>query len=218
MKWAIAALVGLGAASLTTFARAEAPRDPRVELDGLFTYGIGNGHALGGRVNVTGLFPAWRTDRANGSLDLGAYGGYENEPIELQPWMDDSATTGTTHRIPFGATFGFGFHFHDGRAVAAGKATHEREVATLATYVYLGGVHWISQYEVRYPSRGIEGYGEAIDTVLDAGALVRLGVPIYENLALSFQLGAPFFGIGPSTVIGLFTTGVGLSVTLPRAE
>lgn len=175
---------------------------PHIDLDGLFTYGLGNGSALGGQLHVDAAWNAWRTRRALGTLELGLRLGYFNEPMALQPWTAGSSNSGTTHRIPFAVTVGHGFRW--GRA----------DRFSFGLHVYAGGVRWISHYYVRYPSRGIEGPGELERTVADLGAFLRFTYRPHRVVGLAAQLGGPFYGIGPETVVGLFTVGIGLTVRL----
>lgn len=175
---------------------------PHVDLDAQFTYGLGNGNALGGQVNAFASWDLWRTHRALGAIDLGLSFGYVNEPIALQPWNQGTATTGTTHRIPFSLSLGHTFRF--GR----------EDRFSFGVHGYVGGVHWISSYRVRFPSRGIEGDGSITDTVKDAGVFLRFTYRPHPVVGLSLQLGAPIFGVSPETIVGLFTIGGGLTVRL----
>ena len=175
---------------------------PHVDLDGMFTYGLGNGSALGGLLHLDAAWSAWRTRRALGTLELGLRLGYANEPIALQPWEAGSSNSGTTHRIGFALTAGHGFRW--GRT----------DRFSFGLHVYVGGVRWLSHYYVRYPSRGIEGPGELERTVLDLGAFLRFTYRPHPVVGLSAQLGGPFYGISPETVVGLFTLGLGLTVRL----
>ncbi len=131
-----------------------------------------------------------------------ALDGYIHEPIELQPWNANRATTGTTHRIPFAVTLGHSFHF----------GTNER--LSVGLHGYAGAVHWISRYRVCFPSRRIEGDGFATATVLDVGAMLRFTWRPHPVVGLSLQLAAPIFGVSPETLVGLFTVAGGLTVRI----
>lgn len=175
---------------------------PHVDLDAMFTYGLGNGSSLGGQLHLDLAWSVWRTRRALGTLELGLRLGYFNEPMALQPWEAGSSNSGTTHRIPFALTLGHGFRWGRGDRYSFGF------------HVYAGGVRWLSHYYVRYPSRGIEGPGELERTVVDLGAFLRFTYRPHPVIGLSAQLGGPFYGISPETVVGLFTLGIGLTVRL----
>ncbi|MFO0580471.1 MAG: hypothetical protein U1A78_41395 [Polyangia bacterium] len=146
-------------------------------------------------------FSPWRTRHALGMLELGLRLGYYNEPIALQP-REAGCSNSSTHRIPFALTAGNGFRW--GRA----------DRFSFGLHVYAGGVRWLSHYYVRYPSRGIEGPGEVERTVFDLGAFLRFTCRPHPVVGLAAQLGGPFYGISPETVVGLFTLGIGLTVRL----
>lgn len=178
-----------------------APKTPplNVDADALFTYGLGNGQSLGGGAHVMLSFPVWRTRHALGTIEAGASFGYQNEPLVLQPWAEPG-TTGTTHRIAFAATVGHSFRFGAGDRISFG------------VHVYTGGVHWISSYRVRYVTGGVEGDGSITTTVPDVGAIVRFTYRPHPVVGLNVQLAAPFYGISPDTVVGLFTLGAGVTL------
>jgi hypothetical protein len=170
-----------------------------VDLDALFSYGLGNGSALGGDAHMMLSFPVWRTARALGTIEVGVKGTYQNEPLSLQPWAE-GPTTGTTHRIGFAATVGHSFRFGVGDRISFG------------VHVYGGGVHWISNYDVRYDAGGIAGPGYINATVPDVGALLRFSFRPHPVVGFTVQIAAPFFGLSPDTVVGLFTVAGGLTL------
>ena len=124
-----------------------------MDLEGLFTYSLANGSALGGHVQATASWGVWRTARALGTLELGALFGYLNEPNSNHPWNLGASTTGTAHRIPFVITAGHSFRFGRGDRAAFG------------VHLYAGVVHWISSYDVRFPSYGVAGSSTVERTV-----------------------------------------------------
>lgn len=179
---------------------ARAAGSPHVDLDALFTYGLGNGSTLGALLHGTVSLDAWRTSRALGTVELGAWAGYQNEPLSLQPWVTGNSTTGTTHRLPFAFTVGHSFRFGADDRLSFG------------VHLYAGLVHWRSDYQLNLPSRGFSGAALSTAVSPDVGAFLRFTWRPHPNVGLSLQAGAPFYGVGPETVVGLFTVGGGVSL------
>lgn len=193
------ALLFVGALSSDVVLERSIMRTMNVDADASFTYGLGNGQALGAGAHVMLSFPVWRTRYALGTLEAGASFGYQNEPLALQPWAE-GGTTGTTHRLAFAATVGHSFRFGADDRVSFG------------VHAYAGGVHWISSYRVRYAVAGIEGDGSIAATVPDVGAMLRFTYRPHPVVGFTVQIAAPFYGISPETVVGLFTIGAGVAL------
>ena len=170
-----------------------------MDLEGLFTYSLANGSALGGHVQATASWGVWCTARALGTLELGAFFGYLNEPNSNHPWNLGASTTGTAHRIPFVITAGHSFRFGRGDRAAFG------------VHLYAGVVHWISSYDVRFPSYGVAGSSTVERTVPHLGMLLRFTYRPHPIVGLAVQLWAPFYGVGPGTVVSLFAVGAGVT-------
>ena len=146
----------------------------------------------------------WRLDGEGSEGELlvrskAMFFGYLNEPNSNHPWNLGASTTGTAHRIPFVITAGHSFRFGRGDRAAFG------------VHLYAGVVHWISSYDVRFPSYGVAGSSTVERTAPHLGVLLRFTYRPHPIVGLAVQLWAPFYGVGPGTVVSLFAVGAGVT-------
>jgi hypothetical protein len=183
---------------------ATLPAEPQLHLDltGLFTYGIGNGSALGAWLEVGGYLPVWRTARATGAVDFGMMFQYQNEPMALQPWINpNDGVSVSEQRWQLALTGGHSFYLLPSRNLK------------FSLFAFAGWTHWKSAGTVAIPEYQLNQSGSREYSGFLLGAGFKLGYSVHRRVSLQLQAGGPF-PVTEDLIRSLFHVGLGVVVHL----
>ena len=174
-----------------------------LRLSGDALYGIGGQSFLGADLRFVGGYALWAAGRATGSLELGVQLQYGNEPTWLAPWLRGVDVSGATHRTQELLLVGHRFHMGKRRRVELG------------THLYAGLNHWLSRYEVDYPSVDVQGSASVSRATFVFGGQVELGYRFSRRVGGQLIFGAPIPTPRTSSYVqGLAFAGLGMTVYL----
>lgn len=174
-----------------------------LRLSGDALYGIGGQSFLGADLRLLGGYAAWSAGLATGSLELGVQLQYGNEPTWLAPWLRDVDVSGATHRTQLVLLAGHRFHMGKRRRVELG------------THLYAGLNHWLSRYEVDYPSVDVSGSASVARATFVFGGQLELGYRVSQRVGIQLVLGAPIPTRRSSSYVqSLAFAGLGLTIYL----
>lgn len=183
---------------------AELPPQKQLHLDlmGLFTYGIGNGSALGTWLELGGYLPVWRTARATGAVDLGLMFQYQNEPMALQPWVSpNDGVSVREQRWQLALTAGHSFYMLPSRNLK------------FSLFAFAGWTHWKSAGTITIPEYQLDQSGSREYSGLLLGAGFKLAYSVHRRVSLQLQAGGPF-PVTQDLIRSLFHVGLGVVVHL----
>ncbi|MCA9690156.1 MAG: hypothetical protein KC636_11145 [Myxococcales bacterium] len=172
-----------------------------LQLDSSALWGIGGQMFLGAQLRFAALFEHWTTRLALGTWDVGLAFAYQNEPLFLAFFVDNTGVSGATHRTQLVV--------HGGHTVHMGR----RRRSALGLYLFGGWTAWRSAYTVSYPAEDVNASGAEVRHKPVAGGELRFVQRLHRRVGLNIVAGG-VFPTASSYVITFGHIGVGLSFYL----
>lgn len=175
---------------------------PRVDAELAFVYGFGSRSAFGGAVEATLGWPVWESTAAEGTLEVGLLGGYQNEGYAPSAaYLAPTVVTGSNHRVEVFAVGGHTFRLLESRRLLVGLQ------------LFAGWTHVAMRGALTDEVQGFSGTYRADGAEFTFGMLFAGGVRITDRFSVvaRFILPVPYAGVAISSY---FMASLGASVRL----